>query len=150
MLPLDLLNELITLLDDASTYRTFSLASRITSHLCRKDEANAKKRFMMPQKDSDHAWYQLPDATLHGPNLSYLHACYVVYLSGRYEGPYWEWYTHIFKHSGSRCISAYYREGRLHGNTHGGLLTVVTPLYITSATTPRATSCNTLSQLISV
>lgn len=116
MLPLDLLNELITLLDDASTYHVFALVSRITSKLCSKDVESAKKRFSMVSNYVDDNYcegmrYQLPDSTLHGPVLSYYHARYVVYLNGKREGPCWEWYG-FSKHRYCRC---YFQNGLLHG-----------------------------------
>lgn len=115
MLPQDLFCELLTLLDDASTYRTFALASCITFQLCQKDEPNAKKRFTMLQKDDIHTWYQLPNATQHGPELSYRHTYYVCYLNGKREGVYWEWFSYHFHPGGGRYVLAYYRNDYRHG-----------------------------------
>lgn len=111
MLPLDLLNELITLLDDASTYQTFALASLITSQLCRKDEENAKTRFTMPQKNRTDKWYSLPNGTQHGPEWVSTRYNYAVYLNGKHEGPCWEWYVP----GGSRYHFCHWHNGILHG-----------------------------------
>lgn len=110
MLPRDLLNELLTLLDDASTYRTFSLASRITSQLCRKNEVDAKKRFTVRHTHLTGKWCSLPNDTPHGPELSYCYLTYIVYLNGKREGPYWEWYANEY-----RYVSSHYINGLLHG-----------------------------------
>lgn len=115
MLPLDLLNELLTLLDDASTYRSLALASRITSRLCLKDEDRAKNRFTMLRKDAMVDCYQLPDYTLHGPFLSYVFTRYGYYVNGECEGPSWEWYSYGFELGGGRFVSTYFHKGQLHG-----------------------------------
>lgn len=113
MLPHDLLNELLTLLDDAETYRTFAMSSHITSQLCRKDMVNAKKRFTMFRTDRLDKWYSLPDSTTHGPSWSSFHASYVVYLNGKREGLYWEW-NGSYPTAGAYCTS-HYQNGLLHG-----------------------------------
>lgn len=109
MLSLDLLNELLTLLDDASTYHAIALSSRITSKLCQKNEVDAQKRFTMPQTNLSSKWYSLPNGTRHGPDYDGRYNSYSVYLNGKCEGPYWEWYT------GSRYCSCHYHYGLLHG-----------------------------------
>lgn len=112
MLPLDLLRELITLLDDASTYRTFALASRITSQLCQKNIEAAKKRFTVFQTAWTAKWYQLPNSTLHGPNYDCDYQSYCTYLDGRREGRYDEWY--IFS-SDPKYLTCTYVHGVRHG-----------------------------------
>lgn len=115
MLPPDLLNELITLLDDASTYRSFALASHITSKLCQKGMIETKKRFTVRQKDGRHTWYSLPNSTRHGPDLSYLFTRYTNYLDDKLEGVFWNWYSHLYTPGGGRFISTYYHKGLRHG-----------------------------------
>lgn len=113
MLPLDLLNELITLLDDASTYRSFALASRITSQLCRKGTIKAKKTFGILKSNYHGWWYRLPDGTCHGPELNRVHQSYCIYLDGKREGRFEEWYNPTV--IPSRYVTCWYREGTRHG-----------------------------------
>lgn len=121
MLPLDLLNELLTLLDDASTYRAFALSSHITSQLCRKDVEVAKKRFTMFRTAGlsmwTAKWYCLPNAIPHGPNYDQEYQSYCTYLDGRREGRYDEWFT-IPSHPGE-TFDKYVTCTYVHGVRHG-------------------------------
>lgn len=74
MLPLDLLREMIGLVDDSETYRSFALASAITSKICLEQVEVAKRRFTVKHiiylnalVDDTHINFSLPNGCLHGP-----------------------------------------------------------------------------------
>lgn len=89
MLPLDLIRELVSLLDDSTTFHTFALASKLTSRICDEQMVGAKNKYIV----LDNEAYTLPNGTLHGPKLScgsHL-ATLSFYVDGKKEGHKTQW-----------------------------------------------------------
>lgn len=90
MLPLDLLREMISLLDDAETYRSFALASTITSKICLEHVEVAKRRFSVEKMNNFSElpskirciYFILPDSSFHGPAIYVQRCSFHTYVDG--------------------------------------------------------------------
>ena len=79
MLPLDLLNELLGLVDDSSTFYSIALASKVTNRFAENQNSDAVRRYYVRRDSRENIWtevlFLLPNGVMHGPGMPFSASC---------------------------------------------------------------------------
>lgn len=118
MLPPDLLNELLSLVDDSSTFYALALASKCTMRFAENQNVNAKRRYSIRRdrlvNGLPESSYLLPNNMLHGPILRtaiYKGVIWYTAVMGLIHGIFSEWRKRV----GNRTGMWTYNHGFLDG-----------------------------------
>lgn len=98
MLTPDLLNELLSLVDDSSTFYSIALASKITVQLAERQTSIAKRRYSIWKYDELVRISYLPSGVKDGPYMHvmkyYVRVCH--WNNGAVHGKFKEWHRHTY------------------------------------------------------